>query len=95
MIGLEDCKDRHLYRIRSRSIGFYGVYLAEHKGFIGVRHKFGVRYLFVEHHYDTGAPYGTVEAEEDLGRCYIQIPVSKHPGDIQSCPELQTWMESR
>jgi hypothetical protein len=36
--------------------------------FIGVRTKFGSRFLFTENHYETGAPYGTVQPIRPLER---------------------------
>lgn len=60
-----ECKDRRLYRIRSRNLTF-GIYHADTGGFMGLRHKFGDTYLFTEYHYDNGAPYGTVNPIKDL-----------------------------
>lgn len=64
-LSLEACRDRHLYRIRSRNLDF-GVYRADRKGFLGLREKFGDVYPFTEYHYDTGAPCGTVKPVEEL-----------------------------
>lgn len=71
MIPLEDCKHAYLYRISARNFSL-GVFDAEVKGFVGIREKFGTRYLFTEYHYDTGAPFGTVFPQEELGPCPIQ-----------------------
>lgn len=57
-IPLEECLHGHTYAIRSRNLTF-GVFDASVEGFVGVRTKFGSRYLFTEYHYDTGAPFGT------------------------------------
>lgn len=64
-IALEDCKDRFLYRLRSRNLGL-GVFNKKTNGFVGIREKFGDRYLATEYHYDTGAPYGTACPLEEL-----------------------------
>lgn len=56
-----------LYRLRSRNLET-GVWNAPAKGFIGVREKFGSRYLFTEYHYDTGAPFGTATPTEDMAK---------------------------
>lgn len=64
-IALPDCRAGHAYRVRSRNLGlavFDGT-----GGFIGIRTKFGSRFLFTEFHRDTGAPYGTVSPLRDLG----------------------------
>lgn len=66
-ILLEDCLNRHVYRLCSRNLGV-GVYDAARLGFIGIREKFGERYLFLEYHWDYGGgPYGTANPLEDLG----------------------------
>jgi hypothetical protein len=63
-IPVDECQDRRLYRIHSRNLNIVGVYNAEHQGFIGIREKFGSRYLFMEFHWDTGMPFGTVQPDE-------------------------------
>lgn len=64
-IKLDQCKDRFLYRIHSRNLE-YGIYSEQKKGFIGIREKFGSKYLFTEYHWDAGEPYGTVKPQEEL-----------------------------
>jgi len=64
-IPIEACRDRHIYRLQSRNLR-YGVFCKSRKGFIGIRTKFDSRFLFMEYHYDTGAPYGTVRPIEDV-----------------------------
>lgn len=64
-IALEDCKDRFLYRLESRNLSL-GVFNKELNGFVGIREKFGARYLATEYHYDTGAPFGTACPLEEL-----------------------------
>lgn len=73
-IPLSDCKKRGVYKIYSRNLGI-GVFDGEY-GFIGIRQKFGHRYLFTEDHYDTGAPYGTVLPRELIGMLPDEIPCS-------------------
>lgn len=64
MIPLTECVKRRTYRLKSRNLAF-GVFDGE-TGFLGIREKFGHRYVFTEYHWDTGAPHGTVEPLEDL-----------------------------
>jgi hypothetical protein len=65
-IKLEDCIKGNVYKIRSRNLTL-GVFDGE-MGFIGIRTKFGDRYLFTEYHWDTGAENcGTTHPIEDLG----------------------------
>jgi predicted RNase H-like HicB family nuclease len=69
-IPLSECKHGYLYRISSRNLAF-GVFDSTKQGFVGIREKFGHRYLFTEFHYDTGAPFGTVRPKELLEICPI------------------------
>ena len=63
MISIDQCENRRLYKLDSRNLS-YGVYRASSRGFIGIRTKFGDRFLFEEYHWDTGEPHGTVRPEE-------------------------------
>lgn len=69
-IPLTECIDRKFYLIHARNF-YYGVFSKEKKGFIGIRTKFGQRYLFTEYHWDEGEPYGTVKPIEVLS---IDLP---------------------
>lgn len=69
-IPLDKCIDRRIYKLSSRNLSV-GVFREETRGFIGIREKFGSRYLFEEYHYDTGAPYGTAVPYQDTG---IDLP---------------------
>lgn len=62
MIPLNECVDRGIYLINSRNLRI-GVYVATRQAFIGIRKKFGDRYLFAEFHYECGPPYGTVRPQ--------------------------------
>lgn len=66
MIPLNECKHGYVYRIESRNLSC-GVFNSTNKGFIGIREKFGDYYLFTEYHWETGAPFGTVQPLEELG----------------------------
>ncbi len=68
-VPIKDCIPGRVYRIRSRNLSF-GVYDGK-EGFIGIRQKFGDRYLFTEYHWDQGEPFGTVYSQLDLG---IDVP---------------------
>lgn len=62
-IALDDCVARGVYRLHSRNLTL-GVFDSTKGGFIGVREKFGDRYLFMEYHFDSGPPYGTARPLE-------------------------------
>lgn len=83
MIQREQCVERKLYRIHSRNLRF-GVYDAHHKGFIGIRTKFKLRFAFMEYHWENGPPYGTVKPEEELPE--------ELPADIDLCVSYP-WSE--
>jgi hypothetical protein len=76
-IPLTECKHGYLYRISSRNLAF-GVFNENSQGFVGIREKFGNRYLFTEFHWDTGAPFGTVHPKELLEECPITDLASSH-----------------
>jgi len=77
-ISIADCVEGHVYLLLSRNL-VLGVFrrssdegVVEHMqrfdtGFVGIREKFGHRYLFEEYHWDCGEPYGTANPLEDLG----------------------------
>jgi hypothetical protein len=55
-----------VYSLRSRNL-LAGAYRAAAGGFIGIRMKFGSRYLFEEYDYAGGPPYGTATPLAVLG----------------------------
>lgn len=86
MIPLADCKPRWLYYIDSRNLAM-GVYNPDDKGFIGIRTKFGSRFLATEYHWDTGEPYGTAIPYAALE----QIPDDIELSDFNN-KKLWDWM---
>jgi len=76
-IALEDCINRHIYKIYSRNLE-YGVFRADTSGFIGIREKFSYEYLFEEYHHDRGSPFGTVYPLEDIGILPDNIEVREY-----------------
>lgn len=86
MLPLSECKPRWLYYIDSRNLSM-GVYNAENKGFIGIRTKFGARFLDTEFHWDTGEPFGTAIPYEALE----QIPDDIELSDFNN-KKLWEWM---
>lgn len=63
---IDQMEPRRVYFLRSRNL-LVGAWNPVTKGFIGVREKFGRRYLFTEYHWDTGAPFGTACPVEPAG----------------------------
>jgi len=68
-VSMEQCVKGRAYRLWCRNLSF-GVYDGE-QGFIGIRTKFGSRFLDTEYHWDQGPPFGTVRGQEDLG---VDVP---------------------
>ncbi len=62
--ALSKCIRGRVYRLQSRNLAV-GVFNGT-SGFIGIRTKFGNRYLATEYHWDTGAPFGTVSEAVDM-----------------------------
>ncbi|RDJ35156.1 MAG: hypothetical protein DWQ19_10000 [Crenarchaeota archaeon] len=79
-LSIEQCKDRHLYRIFSRNL-VIGVFNSVNDGFIGIRYKFGEEYLDTEYHWDAG---GTVKPQEEIGILPDDILVAEDLGTIES-----------
>lgn len=64
-LPINQCIIRKIYKLNSRNLS-YGVFTAGNC-FIGIRTKFGDRYLAKEYHYDTGAPFGTAKPLQEIG----------------------------
>ena len=82
MIPLIECKVGHAYKLRSRNLS-RGVFNGQ-SGFIGIREKFGSRFLFTEYHWDTGAPHGTAQPYEDTGRIPDGIVIADDLGTVDT-----------
>jgi hypothetical protein len=65
MINLSECKKRSVYKLFSINL-LFGVFDGKTR-FIGIRTKFGRRFLDTEDHWDIGPPFGTAHPEEDIG----------------------------
>jgi hypothetical protein len=83
MIALKDCKHGYLYRIKSRNLSV-GVFNKDNSSFIGIREKFGSRYLFSEYHRETGPPHGTVSPTEEIGPLPPGVEISERHEIIDS-----------
>lgn len=69
LIPIKDCIKRRVYKLDCRNLS-HGVYNGDCE-FIGIRTKFGSRFLFAEVHYDASDMFGTVRRMEDTG---IDVP---------------------
>lgn len=83
-IPMEECRKGYVYELYSRNLR-WGIYDGE-EGFIGVREKFGSRYLFTEYHWDQGPPHGTVKPLTEMG---------PYPGDVwEGRSEDNKWIQN-
>ena len=84
-IRLEDCEDGCLYRLRSRNLAI-GVFSQEMRGFVGIREKFGAKFLELEYGYTQEPSFGSATAVQKLEKCPI--------GELKSYsnPELFSWL---
>ncbi len=72
-LGMEELEDQYAYKIFARN-AYAGVWVKSKKGFIISRYKIGPRpYLFIEYHWDTGEPLGTVKPLEFIEKCPFEI----------------------
>lgn len=97
-LPIENCQHGWLYRVYSRNLNL-GVYREEKRGFVGIRHKMGRRYLFTEFHWDIGPPHGTANPLEAICQCPVERldeyfrPVSV--SEINPNTELFDWIEEQ
>ena len=90
MIPIEQCKQGYLYKIHARNFGL-GVYSEVDRGFIGIRYKFGDRFLDIEYHYDTGVPHGTASPIEEICKVPDGIEIVEH----MQHPNGHLWLDGR
>lgn len=76
-IPIADMVHRGIYRVFSRNL-IVGVWDETTQGILGIREKFGDRYLFTEYHWDTGAPTGTANPLRLLGHVPEEVPLNEH-----------------
>lgn len=87
---MSDMVDRRVYRVRSRNL-VVGAWRAETRGFIGIREKFGALYLFEEYHTETGPPFGTAFAIQDLGIAVPEeVPLTEYLDESRGARMLRT-----
>ena len=95
-ICLADCQHGHVYRLASRNL-LVGAYNLEREGFVGIRVKFDVVYLFTEYHWDYTGGCATARPLEDLGALPEGIePVTHFPQSevsLQGNPALFHYLE--
>lgn len=85
VISEEELQNGRVYKLKSRNL-FVGVWNAAAGGFIGVREKFGDRYLFTEYLYKELS--GTAQPVEALDLWAGDIPLTEYLGSFcQTCDQ--------
>lgn len=82
VIPLSECKQGVVYRLRSRNL-VSGVFDGK-TGSIGIREKFGFRYLDTEYHWETGPPHGTASPLEAIGEINLSVPLKERLGSVDT-----------
>lgn len=90
LVPLKDCIKGRVYRLCCRNLA-YGVFDGK-DGFVGIRTKFGSRFLFTEYHWEQGEPYGTVSGAVDLS---IDVPPGIVIGAYQGVVDKTTGRQLR
>lgn len=93
MIPKDQCKHGYTYRIHSRNLTV-GVYNEKDGGFVGIREKFGDRFLFPEFHHDNGAPYGTVKPVREIEKCPIEDQRAHLDDLCGNCQKRVDWKKT-
>ena len=90
IIPLQDCKDRHLYRINSRNFNL-GVFDAKTRDFIGIRTKIGDTFLDRENH-----TLGCVKVLEEIEKIpeYIKLNTGHFSETELSVLGDRLWIEN-
>lgn len=90
-IPIYDLEHGRIYKLRSRNL-VVGVWDEKAQGFIGLREKFGSRYLFTELHWDAHEFYGTAVALEALYLLPVYVAVAE--GWLNDAPHKPNWEEN-
>lgn len=86
-VDMIDLVDGAVYQIRSRNL-VAGIWQERSKSFLGIREKFGHRYLFAEYHFNVGAPFGTALEERRLN---ASVPEGMEIDERNEA--LREWLE--
>lgn len=91
-LGIELMQARMAYAIWARN-AYVGIWLPEAQGFLISRYKMHpTPFLFVEHHWDTGEPYGTAKPLRSLEIC--PLPPEAAYRDEGQNTVLCAWLDA-
>lgn len=92
-IPAEECKARQLYRANTRNFGPVAVFTPERNGFIGIRTKFGQRFLDVEYHWHN-KEFATARPWEELAEM-LPAEIELRTAFAMACKNCGTDVEWR
>lgn len=92
-LPLDQCEDRGVYKLWARNLRV-GVYNAKRKGFIGIRNKWGERFLDMEFHWDHDY-YPTAKPLEKIGMLPEGIEVDEGSSELREYLEKITKEEGK
>lgn len=92
-IPLDQCQHGKLYHIKARNFRL-GIYNEPKREFIGIRTKFGSRYLFGEYHWDQGPPHGTVKPIAKLEQA-PSWTLADWPEGTPDYDDIFAWLEAK
>jgi len=92
-LGIEHLQAGMAYVIWARN-AYVGVWLPEKQGFLISRYKLHpTPLLFVEYHWDTGEPLGTVKPLRSLEMCPFSVPPEAAYRDEKQNAALCSWLD--
>lgn len=92
-LGIEKMEAGMAYSIWARN-AFVGIWLPAEQGFLISRYKLSpTPYLFVEYHWDTGEPLGTVKPLRPLEICPLDLPPETAYHDDRENAALCGWLD--
>lgn len=93
-LGIEHMQERTAYAIWARN-AYVGIWLTEVQGFLISRYKMHpTPFLFVEYHWDSGEPFGTVKPLRPLEICPLPLPPKSACLDEGQNVLLCAWLDA-
>ncbi|WP_034641160.1 hypothetical protein [Chitinilyticum aquatile] len=93
-LGIDQMQAGMAYAIWARN-AYVGLWLPEERGFLISRYKmYPTPYLFVEYHWETGEPFGTVKPLRPLEICPIPLVPTSAYHEERDNAQLCGWLDA-